>query len=194
MGPKDDHVLASFKFDAADDADKFDVILQKFNSYFIPKRNMTYERAQFHCRQQKDGETVKGFVRVLYNLAEHCGFGETKEEQIKDRIVTGIADPVVSQKLQLKTNPTLNKAIETVRNTELVKSQNGHSQSHSATAKNSLDAVSQRWTTQQQKKRFRITQRVQRTPEPGQTGPGLGLWQLWIQTRERQGTLSSTAQ
>ena len=75
MGPEADHVFASFKFDEADDADGFDVVLQKFDSYFIPKRNVTYERAQIHRRQQKDGETVEGSVRALYDIAEHCGFG-----------------------------------------------------------------------------------------------------------------------
>ena len=43
MGLEANHVFASFEFNAADDADRFDVVLQKFDSYFIPKRNVTYE-------------------------------------------------------------------------------------------------------------------------------------------------------
>ena len=91
-------------------------------------------------------------MRALYDLAEHCSFGETKDEQIRARLVIGIADPAVSQKLQLKTDLKLTQAIKTVRNAELVKSQNAHSQSHMRTTINSFDAVSQCWTTQQWKK------------------------------------------
>ena len=64
----------------------------------------------------------------------------------------GITDPAVRQKLQLKTDLTLTQAIETIRNAELVRSQNFHSQSHLTTKMNNLDAVSQRGKTQQWKK------------------------------------------
>lgn len=59
------------------------------------------------------------FVRQLYKLAENCNFGAQK-----DRIVIGIRDKQVSQKLQMKSELTLHTAIEMARHCELIKSQN----------------------------------------------------------------------
>jgi hypothetical protein len=65
---------------------------------------------------------VEEFIRALYELSENCEFTD-KDDQIRDRIVIGIADKTVSEKLQLIENLTLNQAIETARQSEAVKQQ-----------------------------------------------------------------------
>ena len=40
------------------------------------------------------------FITDLFNLAEHCNFGVLREELIRDRIVVGIRDKALSEKLQ----------------------------------------------------------------------------------------------
>ena len=62
MGREAEHVYKSFTLADGDDA-KFDVILAKFDEHFVPKRNIIHERARFHQRIQKQGETVESFVR-----------------------------------------------------------------------------------------------------------------------------------
>ena len=66
---------------------------------------------------------MESFVRSLYELVEHCDFRTIRDQQIRDRIVIGISDKTVSQKLQLKSNLTLETAIQIARQSELVKSQ-----------------------------------------------------------------------
>ena len=112
----------SFTLEEGDEA-KFDVILAKFDRHFVPKRNTIHERARFYQSNQKQGESVESFVRSLYELAEHCDFGTIRDQQIRDRIVIGISDKTVSQKLQLKSDLTLETAIQIARQSELVKFQ-----------------------------------------------------------------------
>ncbi|MES9880615.1 MAG: hypothetical protein ABW185_07010 [Sedimenticola sp.] len=106
-----------------DDAKNFDMVLDKFDGHFIPKRNIIHERAKFHQRHQHKGEPVEAFVRNLYELAEHCDFKDTKPEQIRDRIVIGLLDKELSEKLQLKPDLDLDTAIALSRQTEMVKGQ-----------------------------------------------------------------------
>ena len=101
----------------------FDLVMQKFDEHFVPKRNVIHDRACFHKRSQRAGETVEAFVRSLYELLQHCEFGAGKDEQIWDRIVIGIMDKEVSQKLQLEAGLTLERAIQLARQSEQVKQQ-----------------------------------------------------------------------
>ncbi|KAK7929206.1 hypothetical protein WMY93_005601 [Mugilogobius chulae] len=113
-------------------------VIRKFTEHFVPKRNVIHERACFYKRVQKPGESVEAFVRSLYELAQYCEFGGMKDEQIRDRIVIGISDSDVSQKLQLETELTLEKAIQIARQNEQIKQQN-----NSMRADCSLDAMKQ---------------------------------------------------
>lgn len=70
-------------------------VIEKFDEHFIPKKNI------IHRRVQREGETVEAFIRNLYELVEHCDFGTQRDEQIGDRIVSGILDKSLSQKLQM---------------------------------------------------------------------------------------------
>uniref|UniRef100_A0A674JDC7 SRCR domain-containing protein n=1 Tax=Terrapene triunguis TaxID=2587831 RepID=A0A674JDC7_9SAUR len=84
-------------------------VLDEFNAYFIPQRNMVYESACFHQRIQGLGENVEWFIRALHALAENCDFGTEKYENIRDRLVVviGLTNKNLSQQLQLKTDFTL---------------------------------------------------------------------------------------
>ena len=59
----------------------------------------------------------------LYKLAEDCEYGTMKEEMIRDRLVVGIRDTVLSERLQLDPKLTLESAKKAVRQREAVKEQ-----------------------------------------------------------------------
>ena len=63
------------------------------------------------------------FITTLYSLVEHCQYGSLHDEMIRDRIVVGIRNSALSEKLQLDPTLTLQKAIQEARNSETVKQQ-----------------------------------------------------------------------
>nr|KAG5696455.1 hypothetical protein BaRGS_020992 [Batillaria attramentaria] len=44
--------------------DDYDSVMAKFDSHFIPKRNVTHERARFYARQQKTEKVKKELQRL----------------------------------------------------------------------------------------------------------------------------------
>ena len=119
MGDEADDILISFKL-SEEDRKKYEVVKDKFTSYFIKRRNVIYERARFNCRRQEEGEAVDAFIMDLHRLAEHCGFGELRDELIRDHIVVGLRDSRLSQ---LQADLTLESAVTAARQTEQVKKQ-----------------------------------------------------------------------
>ena len=127
MGKEAEPIYESFVYTEDDDNDNpelnYEIVIARFDDHFVPRRNVIHDRACFHKRVQKEGETVESFVRSLYELAQYCEFGITKDEQIRDRLVIGILDSEVSQKLQLEADLTLERAILLARQSEQIKKQ-----------------------------------------------------------------------
>ena len=91
--------------------------------WVIPRRNIIFERARFNSRKQEEDETVDAFVTALHGLAEHCNYGNLHNEMIRDRVVVGIRDVRLSERLQLDAKLTLETAVQQARQAEVIKSQ-----------------------------------------------------------------------
>ena len=76
-----------------------DRIIETFESFFKVWKNVIFERARFNRHNQALGETSEQCVMELYKLAEDCEYGVMKEEMIHDRLVVGIRDTVLSERL-----------------------------------------------------------------------------------------------
>ena len=122
MGEQADEVFISFEL-TTEQEKNYDEVKEKFENYFIVKRNVIIERAKFNSRNQREGESVDSFITELYGLARYCNFGALKYELIRDRIVVGLRNCDLSEKLQLDTKLTLEKAINLARQRETVKQQ-----------------------------------------------------------------------
>ncbi|GFR95789.1 Pol polyprotein [Elysia marginata] len=104
---------------------KFNKVLKLFDDYFVPKRNVIYERAKFHCTIQKPTQKVESFVIELHQFAEHCLFQSTsvRDESMRDQLVFGLKDKELTRKLQLESDLPLQKAVDMARNFETIDSQ-----------------------------------------------------------------------
>ncbi|UYV79648.1 K02A2.6-like, partial [Cordylochernes scorpioides] len=122
LGEKAEDALISFNLTEIE-INNYETVVKKFEEHFIGKRNVIFERAQFNRRYQQDGEAVEEYIRVLHKMAENCNYGSLKEEMIRDRIVVGVKNLQLSEKLQLEPNLTLERAIQAACQTECVKQQ-----------------------------------------------------------------------
>ena len=82
MGDAADHVLKSFNL--TEEVQKtYATVKEKFDNYFIKKRNVIYERAHFNQRCQEEGEAIDDFVTALYGLVEHFKYENLRTEMIR---------------------------------------------------------------------------------------------------------------
>ncbi|XP_065891680.1 uncharacterized protein [Dysidea avara] len=104
------------------DRKKYDRVIAKFDSFFKVRKNVIFELARFNRRSQLDGESVDQFIATLYKLADSCDFRDSqmRDEMIRDRIVVGIRDSALSERLQMDAHLTLEKPKKLVRQREAV--------------------------------------------------------------------------
>ena len=82
------------------DESKIDPVLTKFEEYCRPRKNVPFERYHFNWRQQESGETYEQYCTALRKLSQTCEFQSiTPEELLRDRLVFGIRDDKVREKL-----------------------------------------------------------------------------------------------
>ena len=122
LGEEAEAVLASTNA-TADDRKEYGSILAKFDSFFQVRKNVIYERARFNRRNQQSGESSEEYIMALYSLAENCEYGAMEEEMIRDRLVVGIRDTALSEKLQMDSALTLESAKKLIRQREAVHEQ-----------------------------------------------------------------------
>ena len=143
MGRQAEQIYKTFNFDVNDSANSspsgelaqalaapsdmrndFEFVIKQYDNYFVPQRNVIYQRTKFHQRAQLPGESTEAYIRNLRELAEFCNFKDKEDENIRDRFIAGITDKELSLKLQLEQdNLTLVKAVEMARMREMVKTQ-----------------------------------------------------------------------
>jgi transposase InsO family protein len=120
MGEESEEILLQF----AEVPTNYALTVRAFDKYFIPKKNVIFERYKFNSRTQKEGESVDSFITALHGLAEYCEYGALKEELIRDRIVVGMSDTKTSETIQLRGEVQLAEVVMMARRAENQQKQN----------------------------------------------------------------------
>ena len=76
-------------------------MLENFDKIFQVWKNIIIERARFNSRHQQEGETSEQYITALYHLVETCNSAGLREEIIRDRLVVGIRDKSLFERLQM---------------------------------------------------------------------------------------------
>ena len=92
-------VYDTFVWATVGDDKKIAKVLEKFDEHCEPRKNVTYERYIFFTRAQETGETIDQYVTTLKRLSDTCEFGTSKETLIKDRIVLGVKNQKIRERL-----------------------------------------------------------------------------------------------
>lgn len=107
-------VFESFQLNDADKK-KLDIVLKKFEEYYVPSTNVTYQRYVFFNRRQEDGEAYEHYMATLKNLSLTCELGELRNSLVKDVFISGIRDKNIQEKLLNTADININKALKICR-------------------------------------------------------------------------------
>nr|CAI5840664.1 unnamed protein product [Callosobruchus analis] len=107
-------IYSTFAFEADEERHKLKIVLEKFDRYFLPKRNISHERFKFFTRKQMPSESFEQFVTDLKNKASSCEFDvlTCKDSLIKDMLNCGLANTKLREQLLQDDENTLEEAIK----------------------------------------------------------------------------------
>ena len=93
-------------------------LITVLSAHFNPPPSVIVQRFKFHTRCREPGESVAVFVSQLRSLSEHCKFGTTLEDMLRDRIVCGINDNAIQKRLLAEPELSFKKAVELAQGME----------------------------------------------------------------------------
>ena len=113
-GPEAQDIYTNFVFANTDD-DKdsnWEHVLKKFRDYCEPRKNEVFERYKFWQRDQREGKTIDQWVNDLRILLSSCEYEDQKQSNLRDRIVFGVADIRVKERLLCESDLNLAKELD----------------------------------------------------------------------------------
>ena len=121
MGEDALEVFNSFTWERETDSKDYEKVIKKFQDYFTPKKNVVLERFHFNNISQNDQEDFDRFLTQIKNQASLCEFGELKDQLIRDRIVVGIKNKAVQERMLREKDLSLDNAITIAKTAEVTK-------------------------------------------------------------------------
>ena len=121
-GPEAQEIHDLFTFENNDQKKEYKTILEKFRAYCRPKKNIVYERHKFWSRRQNEGEPFDRWLKEMRVIAKDCEFAE-EDNMIRDKIVYGVSDKKVQERMLRKSDLTLKDATDMCRAAEASQTQ-----------------------------------------------------------------------
>jgi RNase H-like domain found in reverse transcriptase/Reverse transcriptase (RNA-dependent DNA polymerase)/Integrase zinc binding domain len=123
VGDEAVEVFNTFTFDKEESKSKLEHVLSKFEEYCNPRKNLIFEQSKFFTHCQMEGETYDHFLTTLKKMAASCEFKDQLEQMLTLRVVLGIHDKTLRERLLRVPELTLQQASENCRAAEASKSQ-----------------------------------------------------------------------
>ena len=106
----------AFEWGEAEDETNIEHVLAKFDAYCKPHTQVIYERYRFNNCKLEPGENIAVYLTELRTIAKNCQHEEIPPEEIlRDRIVLGIQDDKMHERLLRYNDLTLQKAVNLIK-------------------------------------------------------------------------------
>ena len=106
-------VYATFTWNNGGDNKKIGPVLDKFQAYYQPLKNVLFERYIFNKHIQENDKSYDHYHTSLQRLADTCSFDTiVPDEILRDHLVFGIQDTKVREQLLREPVLTLQKTNE----------------------------------------------------------------------------------
>ena len=99
IGEDSRELFSTFTWGNTEDAKKIKPVLEKFAKFCELRKNVLFDCYRFNKQMQEAGETYDQYRMMLRKLSEGCEFETTPEEILRDRLVFGIRDNKVWERL-----------------------------------------------------------------------------------------------
>lgn len=113
---------STFVFEEGEEKSDIAVLKKKFEAFYKPSLNLAYHEYRFGIRDQRDGESFNDWLTELRVLAKSCEFGEMEERMLRSRIILGVNDKKLQERL-ISENGNFAKTVEICRTREQGKEQ-----------------------------------------------------------------------
>ena len=90
----------------------YDALVKLVKDHLSPKPSAIVARKNFHSRSRRPDETLGSYMAALRKLSEDCGFGDTLNDMLRDRLVCGCNDRRLQCKLLSEDNLDYAKAMK----------------------------------------------------------------------------------
>ena len=71
---------------------KLEKIMEQFEAYFNPRKNIAYFRIKFFIYHQETGQSFDGFMPEPRKLSSDCGLEILQESLLRDMVIVGLND------------------------------------------------------------------------------------------------------
>lgn len=115
IGEEANELFDGFSFTNTERKNDIDTVIKKFDDFFVGETNEVYEAYVFNNRVQETAESIDTYIAALRQLAKTCNFENQEDRMIRDRIVVGVKDDDVRQKLLEVKGLTLQQCVDTCR-------------------------------------------------------------------------------
>lgn len=87
-------------------------VIQAFETYCTPRKSTVLNRYKFFMRSQQVGESFDHYQIELKHLAQNCEFEGQSDSLIRDRIIIGVQDSVLQERLLREVDLSLKRTVE----------------------------------------------------------------------------------
>lgn len=114
-------IFNSFNEDV--DTIAYSTLVNKFESFFIPKVNIAMERHKFFICRQQPGQGIDEYVTILKNLSLNCEFGSLREDLVRDIFTCGLSPKMgnIRERLLSEGGIPLDRAIAIAKSIAMAK-------------------------------------------------------------------------